>query len=106
MRRVDHGPPRHADRENLRRRIAGVEPGQAARVPFTHEHCVRHRVAQGQSVFDRTDGQHAARTRGHRMRRDRKGAEHVDDERDAARAGGACHVIDHVNLHVATSPAR
>ncbi len=75
-------------------------------MPFTHEHCVRHRVAQCQCIFDRTDGQHAACTRGHRMRRDREGAENVDDERDAACAGSACHVIDHVNLHVATWPAR
>ncbi len=75
-------------------------------MPFTHEHCIRHHAAQGQRVFDRTDWQHATRPGGHRVRRDREGAEHVDDERDATRAGSASHVIDHFNLHVATSLAR
>ena len=74
--------------------LPASKPGsrRACRSPISSASGMRSRSASASSMAP--DGQHARRAGGDRVRRDRERAKHVDDDRDAARGGGAGDVID------------
>jgi hypothetical protein len=96
MGRVHDGTAAQIECAHVRRRIAGIEPGEAPRVPLANQHRARIVLRYSSAVeTSRRAAREPLRPRTHK--RPCKGPEHVDH--DCAASCGACarHVVEHVD---------
>ena len=84
VRGVDEGPAGKRPAQHLGGRVAAIESRQRLGMAFTDQQPIRMGGLAGSGLVDALHRQHPRRTGGQRMRHQRTGAEHIDDDDDAA----------------------